>query len=129
MATGAATAGALQRFLGAHGLARRVASGRPFTASVGAPAAAPYRRLAGNVLALPGTYQLAVSRSGDGALVVGLLYGRRSDLRDATLLSSRALRSVEDVRTTCAELDRLTGASRPAGRPRPVPLRHLAPRA
>ena len=104
--------GALDRFLRVHGIERRVASGRAFLVPVGAPAAAPSRPLSHNVRALPGTYQLAVSREAGGPVEIGLLYGCRSDLRGATFLAARELRSLVDVQATCGELDRLTHSPR-----------------
>lgn len=120
----------LLRFLKAHGLLRRIASGRAFVAAVGAPAAARRRREAPNVIRLGGYYRLAVRRRADGALEVGVLHGRRPDLADAEFedASARALVGATDVQAACRSLALRTeppvaapaapppGPCRPAGR-------------
>jgi hypothetical protein len=125
VATAAVQDPALLRFMKAHGLLRRVASGRPFVAALGAPATARRRREAGNVLHLDGYYRLAVRRRGDGALEVGLLHGRRPDLADAAFRddSAQLLAGWADLRAACRTLSQLTEPHVPVAVPPPTPWR------
>lgn len=97
---------ALARFMKAHRLHDRVASGQPFVAAVGAPAAARRQREGGNVIRLGGYYRLGIRRRGDGELEAGMLHGRRPDLTDAVFLpcGARPLHVAADLRAVCAAL-------------------------
>jgi len=119
---------ALLRFLKAHGLLRRVASGRPFVAALGAPAAARPRR-EGNVVHLGGYCRLAIRRRSDGVLEIGVLHGRRPDLVDAAFAdeSARALGGWADLRAACRDLAQRAESRAPAPLPHPGARRPVRP--
>jgi hypothetical protein len=100
---------ALIRFLKAHGILRRAVSGRPFLAAIGAPAFSCRRAPGSNVITLGGYYQLAVRRTVEGELEVGLRHGRRPDMEDAVFVEAgaRPIQGFGDVRVLCGVLDGL----------------------
>ncbi len=101
---------ALLRFLKAHGILRRAATGRSFLAHIGAPAFSCRSAPGSNVITLGGYYQLAIRRPEHGELEVGLVHSRRPDMARAAFMEGggRPLRSYGDVRILCGILDGLT---------------------
>ncbi len=104
------TDSALEHFLRAHGVLRRLSAGKPFVATLGAPAMA--RVAAGKVIYLGGYYQLAIRGDGEHRLEIGFVCSRRPDMGDWSFIadSARPLCTAADLRSACATLAHLTAA-------------------